>query len=100
MPECRDARIAVLCEDRRHYHLLIPARSIETWLYLIEHETPVDEATDYKPRCPGDEPEKLGRRWRRAVRVWPFVLFTCAGMASESTRISPLGYLRPYVHHV
>ncbi|NBC13278.1 MAG: hypothetical protein GVY09_08010 [Gammaproteobacteria bacterium] len=150
MPECKDAQVLVLCEDRRHYHLvrgfleekgfkriterksppgsgsaeqfvreqfpielrahrararyanvllivcvdrdrakqdriaelaqacsdrkvpppadddpllvLIPARNIETWLYLIEHGPPVDETTDYKPRCRAAKPGRLGRR--------------------------------------
>jgi hypothetical protein len=150
MPDCRDARVVVLCEDQRHYHfvrgflaakgirsnrirprmappgggsgeqfvreqfprelkahrsrhgnvllvacvdqdrsgqdradeladacagqavpvpvnhdrllILIPARNIETWLYLVEHATEVDETTDYKPRCRGAKPGKLGRR--------------------------------------
>jgi hypothetical protein len=150
MPDCRDARVVVLCEDQRHYHFvrgffkakgvradritprmappgsgsgeqfvrdqfprelkahrarhgnvllvvcvdqdrsgqdrvaeladacagdavpipahddrlltLVPARNIETWLYLIAQEAPADETTDYKPRCRAAKPGKLGRR--------------------------------------
>jgi hypothetical protein len=42
--------------------VLVPTRNIETWLYLIEHGTAVDETTDYKPRCRAVKPGKLGRR--------------------------------------
>ena len=37
MPECKDAQVLVLCEDRRHY-------------------------PDYKPRCRAAKPGRLGRR--------------------------------------
>jgi hypothetical protein len=154
MPDCRDARVVVLCEDQRHYHfvrgfpaakgirsdrirpmmappgggsgeqflreqfprelkahrsrhgnvllivcvdqdrsgqdrakeladacaaqavplaskndrllMLIPARNIETWLYLVEQAGSVDEVADYKPRCRDAKPGKLGRRMASA----------------------------------
>ena len=159
MPDCRDARVVVLCEDQRHYHfvrgflkekgvprgkitprtappgigsgeqfvreqfprelkaqrsrygnvllivcidqdqpgqerakaladacsgqavpiptdgdrllILVPARNIETWLYLIERVRPVDEISDYKPRCRDAKPGKLGQRLATTCSTLP-----------------------------
>lgn len=50
---------------------LIPSRNIETWLYCIEHETPVNETDDYKRGYANPKPGRLGRKLAGTCRRLP-----------------------------